>query len=247
MHSCILNEASMTLRLIRPPGAARLRLRGKPCPCRGHPGAPPLCPPLDISVESSRSAPNDLFRAQVYAEATDANPGEVARKVNTIVTQAIQTARSVPAVKVRSAGNSTYPVYGKTGRSIEAWRMRSTLALESSDAAALSELLGKLQQSMAVAGLSAAPSPDTWKKIEDEAIADALGAFEARARLVAGSLKKKWKIKHLSINTGGMQPKQAMPYMRAAAMMAEAAPAAGPHRGRRQPGDSQCQRSDRAD
>ncbi|WP_374502464.1 SIMPL domain-containing protein [Zoogloea sp.] len=189
---------------------------------------PPALPTVEISVESSRSAPNDLFRAQVYAEATDANPGEVARKVNTIVTQAIQTARSVPAVKVRSAGNSTYPVYGKTGRSIEAWRMRSTLALESSDAAALSELLGKLQQSMAVAGLSANPSPDTWKKIEDEPIADAIGAFEARARLVAGSLKNKWKIKHLSINTGGMQPKQAMPYARAAAMMAEASPPPAP-------------------
>lgn len=217
----------MTLRLIRPLALLAIGFALPHAQAADTPATPAL-PTADISVESSRSAPNDLFRAQVYAEATDANPGEVARKVNTIVTQAIQTARGVPAVKVRSAGNSTYPVYGKTGRSIEAWRMRSTLALESSDAAALSELIGKLQQSMAVAGLSAAPSPDTWKKIEDEAIADALGAFEGRARLVAGSLKKKWKIKHLSINTGGMQPKQAMPYMRASAMMADAAPAPAP-------------------
>ncbi|MDD2990273.1 MAG: SIMPL domain-containing protein [Zoogloea sp.] len=216
----------MTLRLIRPLALLAFGFVLPHAHAADAPSAPAL-PTADISVESSRSAPNDLFRAQVYAEATDANPGDVARKVNAIVTQAISTAKGVPAVKVRSAGNSTYPVYGKTGRSIEAWRMRSTLALESNDAAALSELLGKLQQSMAVAGLSAAPSPETWKKIEDEAIADALGVFEGRARLVAGSLKKKWKIKHLSINTGGMQPKHPVVYARAA-MMADAAPAPAP-------------------
>ena len=216
----------MNFRLIRPVALLAFGFALPHAYAADTPAAPAL-PTADISVESSRSAPNDLFRAQVYAEATDANPGDVARKVNAIVAQAISTAKGVPAVKVRSAGNSTYPVYGKTGRSIEAWRMRSSLALESSDAAALSELLGKLQQSMAVAGLSAAPSPETWKKIEDEAIADALGAFEGRARLVAGSLKKKWKIKHLSINTGGMQPKHPVAYARAA-MMADAAPAPAP-------------------
>ncbi len=213
--------------IIRPLALLAFAISANPASAADAPAAPTL-PTADISVESSRSAPNDQFRAQVYAEATDASPGEVARKVNAIVTQAIQTARAHSAVKVRSAGNSTYPVYGKTGRSIEAWRMRSSLALESNDAAALSELLGKLQQSMAVAGLSAAPSPETWKKIEDEAIADAISTFEGRARLVASSLKKKWKIKHLNVSTGGMQPKQAMPYVRAAAMMAEAAPPPAP-------------------
>ncbi|WP_374243263.1 SIMPL domain-containing protein [Zoogloea sp.] len=188
--------------------------------------APPL-PTADIAVESSRSAPNDQFRAQVFAEATDSSPAELARKVNATVAHALQLARAYPAVKVQTAGNSTYPIYAKTGRSIEAWRMRSTLALESKDASQLSELVGKLQQSMAIGGLSAAPSPETWKKIEDEAIADALAAFEARARLVAGSLHKKWRIKHVSVNTGGYQPRQpAAPMVRSAMAMAEAAPPA---------------------
>lgn len=186
----------------------------------------PALPTADISVEASRTAPNDQFRAQVYVEATDTNPGDLARKINATITQALQTARSHPTVKVRTAGNATYPIYGKTGRSIESWRMRSTLALESNEAAALSELLGKLQQTMAVSGLNAAPSPETWKKIEDEAIADALAAFEARARLVAGSLHKKWKIKHVSVNTGGIQHKPVMAYARSAGLMAaDAAPA----------------------
>lgn len=188
--------------------------------------APPALPTADISVEASRSAPNDQFRAQVYYETTEVSPGELARKVNSVISQALQTARSYPAVKVRTGGNMTYPVYGKNIRNIEAWRMRSTLALEANDSAALSELLGKLQQSMVIGGLNAAPSAETWKKIEDQAIGDALTAFEARARLVAASLNKKWKIKHVSVNTGGIQQKTIMPLARSASVMAaEAAPA----------------------
>lgn len=188
---------------------------------------PPGPPTADLSVEASRSTPNDLFRAEVYAEATDASPGELARRVNLMVTQAIQTARAYPSVRLRSAGNATYPVYGKTGKSIDAWRMRSTLALESSDSAVLSELLGKLQQSMAVTGLNASPSPATLKKSTDEAIVEALGAFEARARLVAGTLGKKWKIRQVSVHTGGIQPKPMIAYARAAPMMsADGAPPA---------------------
>lgn len=188
--------------------------------------SPPALPTADISVEASRPAPNDQFRAQVYYETTETSPGELSRKVNTVITQALQTARSYPAVKVRTGGNLTYPVYGKNVRNIEAWRMRSSLALEAQDSAALSELLGKLQQSMVISGLNAAPSSETWKKIEDQAIVDALAAFEARAKLVATGLNKKWKIKHVSINSGGIQQKPIMPLARSASLMAAEAVAA---------------------
>ncbi|WP_079433926.1 SIMPL domain-containing protein [Zoogloea sp. LCSB751] len=188
--------------------------------------SPPALPTADISVEASRPAPNDQFRAQVYYETTETSPGELSRKVNTVITQALQTARSYPAVKVRTGGNLTYPVYGKNVRNIEAWRMRSSLTLEAQDSAALSELLGKLQQSMVISGLNAAPSSETWKKIEDQAIVDALAAFEARAKLVATGLNKKWKIKHVSINSGGIQQKPIMPLARSASLMAAEAVAA---------------------
>lgn len=186
----------------------------------------PALPTADISVEASRPAPNDQFRAQVYYESTETSPSELARKVNSVIAQALQTARSYPAVKIRTSGNMTYPVDGKNVRNIEAWRMRSTLALEANDSAALSELLGRLQQSMVIGGLNAAPSAETWKKIEDQAIVDAITAFEARAKLVAASLNKKWKIKHVSVNTGGLQQKPIMPLARSASLMAAEAVAA---------------------
>lgn len=214
----------MKIRSLRP---LALALPLTLCVAAAHAADAPSLPTADIAVESSRSAPNDQFRAQVYTEATDSNPAELARKINNTVAQALQTARAYPAVKVRTAGNNTYPIYAKTGRSIESWRMRSTLALESKDAGQLSELIGKLQQTMAIGALSAAPSPETWKKIEDEAITDALAAFEARAKLVAASLHKKWRIKHVSVNTSGYQPRPpVMPMARAAMAVADAAPPA---------------------
>ncbi len=194
-------------------------------PLHAAEGSAPALPTAEISVESSRSAPNDQFRAQLYHEASDSNPAELARKVNAVIAQAVQTGRAYPAVKLRTAGSNTYPVYGKNSRNIEGWRMRSTLAIESREAAPLSELIGKLQQTMAVAGLNAAPSPETWKKVEDEAIADALAAFEARARLVAGSLHKKWKIKRVAVNSGNAHPPRPMVAYARAAMAADAAPA----------------------
>lgn len=185
----------------------------------------PTVPQADLSAEASRSAPNDQLRALVYAEASDASPADVARRVNGLIAQALATARAYPTVKVKSAGNSTTPVYGKTSRTIEAWRMRASLALESTDTPALSELLGKLQQSLAVASLNAAPSPDTWRKVEDEVIGDAIGAFQNRARLVAASLGRGWRIKQIAVNTSGGRPQPVMPYARAAMVMADAAPA----------------------
>jgi len=41
-------------------------------------------------------------------------------------------------------------MHGKLGRTIEAWRMRSEILLETRDMAALSELLGKLQATLSV-------------------------------------------------------------------------------------------------
>ncbi len=178
---------------------------------------------VDLNAEASRLAPNDLARAQAYIELGDSTPSALAKKVNTIMQSAIATSRTYASVKVRSGNTSTYPVYGKTGRSIESWRMRSELLLESKDQAALSELLGKLQTQLAVGQLTLEPSEDAARQAENEAIADGIAAFNARAKIVADSLGKSWRILHMNVNhTSGMPPPRPM-LMRSKAMMAEVA------------------------
>lgn len=178
---------------------------------------------IDLSAEASRAAPNDLARATLFAEATGTAPAEAARRVNALMSEAIATAKGQPKVKVQTAGTHTYPIYAKGGR-IESWRMRSEMVLESPDTAALSELVGKLQTTLGVSGVSLSPSPDTRKKAEGDATLEAIAAFRANAKLVADALGKPYRIKHLTIGSQGFQPP--MPKFRAAPMAAamEAAP-----------------------
>jgi len=170
---------------------------------------------VELSAESSRPALNDLIRATVAAEASGAVPGELARQVNTLTADALKTARAYPSVKIKSNGTSTYPIYSRAGK-IDSWRMRSELALESGDSGALSELLGKIQQSLGVTSLTTLPAPETRKKAEDEAMLDAIAAFKARAQVIAGTFGKPYHIKQLSVNSSGA-PGRPLPMLRMAA------------------------------
>ena len=178
----------------------------------------------ELSADASRPAPNDLAIAQLYAEQSGPDAAAVARQVNRNIASAIETARSYQDIKVQSAGTSTWPVYAKTGGRIEAWRMRSEIRLETRNTAALSELVGKLQASLAVSNISMQPAEETRRKAADEATVDAIRAFEQRAALIASTLGKNYRIHRLNISESGARP-PIYAKMRTSAMMAEAAPA----------------------
>jgi len=179
-------------------------------------------PLVDLAASASRPAPNDQVQASLFAEASGGSTGELAQKVNALIAEGLRTAKAYPGIKAKSGGTHTYPLYGKTGR-IDSWRMRSEILLESRDTAAMAELIGKLQANLGVGNVTFLPAPDTQKKVEDETLVDALAAFNARAKLVAGTLGKAWKVKQMSVNTDSARPQ---PYarMKVALMAAEAAP-----------------------
>ena len=177
---------------------------------------------VELSAEASQPAANDLIRATVAAEASGTTPAELARQVNGQIADALKTAKAYPGVKTQSGGTTSSPIYAKGGK-IESWRMRSELALESSDSAALSELLGRLQQNLGVSGLVLQPSAATRKKAEDQAMVAAIGAFKARAGVVAETMGKTYRITQLTVNTSG---RTVQPMVRGAvrAMAVEAVP-----------------------
>ena len=180
---------------------------------------------IDLSADASRPAANDQVRAVVYSEANGLNPAEVSRRVNQEIAEALKVIKARSGVTVKSGQQATYPVYGKEQK-IEGWRMRSELILESKDLAAVSELLGKLQQmKLAVSNVSQMPSAETRRQVEDETTRDAIRAFQSRAAVVADQLGKKWQIKQMAIQQGGQYPQPMMRAARGVAMMAEAAPA----------------------
>jgi predicted secreted protein len=177
---------------------------------------------VDLTAEASRLAANDMVRATVFAEASGSNPAELARRVNQDIAEGLKVIKARPGVSVKSGRQSTFPVYSQNQK-IESWRIRSELILESRDAAAVSELLGQLQQMrLAISDVSQLPTPETRRKVEDEATREAIAAFRQRAEVVAEVLGKPYKIRHLSIQQSGQMPP--MPMLRASrAMAAEAA------------------------
>ncbi len=178
-------------------------------------------PTVELSAEASQRAANDLAQATAYVESSGIDAAALSRKVNEQIAAALEVAKAYPTVKVRTSGISTYPVYSRSGQSIESWRMRSDLTLESRDLPALSELLGKLQGSLAVTALIMQPAPETRERAADLAATDALRAFEARAAMISAALGKQYRIRHLSVNFGGVQ-RPVFPVMRSAALAAEA-------------------------
>ena len=187
--------------------------------------AKPAAPTVDLSVTAERSAANDLAIAILYAEHNAPTPAAVASELNRRVAAALQLAASHADVSTRSGNTSTWPVYAKDGEGrIEAWRMRSEIRLESRKLAAMSELVGTLQNSLALSQIVLQPSPETRRAAADAATVAALRAFEQRAELIAGTLGRRYRIAHLSVGDSDLPP-PVLPRMRVAALAAEAAPA----------------------
>jgi len=178
---------------------------------------------VELSAEASQPAPNDLGRLVAYAETTAATPGEAAAKINGLIGQALALAKASPTIRTNTGSTWTYPVYGKSSRTIEGWRMRSELRMESRDVPALSVLAGKLQVSLAVGQISMQPGDDTLRGAESQATREALQFFRSRAAEVADNFKRSYRIVHLNVSGAGSRPPIYAMAQRGVAM-AEAAP-----------------------
>lgn len=175
---------------------------------------------VSLAAEGQQEAANDLAVASLFAEASDTQPAEVARRVNATLAAALAQAKRYPDVKVRTGTSQTFPIYGKTNRAIEAWRMRSDLRLESRNLGAVAELVAVLQKDLALAEISLQPAPETRKLAQDAATRGAIEAFQARAAMIAATLGRHYRLRHLDVGTQGIYPP---PRPMARVAMAEAA------------------------
>jgi predicted secreted protein len=161
---------------------------------------------VELQAEVSREVPNDLMTATLYAEVTDAAAAQVASRLNKLTADALKIAGESKAVKVRSGASSTFPVYDRSGK-LTGWRGRSEIRLESPDVQATAALIGKLQATMQLGNVAFSVSPALRRQTENEMIAEAVGAFRARAEIAVKALGgKSYKIRRVAINTGGSVP-----------------------------------------
>lgn len=178
---------------------------------------------VEFRVEVQKSVANDLGRAVAYAEQSGADPAELALRIKAAIAEGFAIAKAQPDITAKSGGTHTTPIYAKGGRTIENWRMRSEIILESRDAAALSAAVGKLQAILAVSSIQFTPASETRRKAEGDATLEAIAAFRTQAGRIAGVLKKPYRIRQMSVNGSGHFPSP-QPLARGALVAAEAVP-----------------------
>jgi predicted secreted protein len=192
-----------------------------------QPAPEPRFNQVDLQAEVSREVQNDLMNATVFAEATDPSAAQVAAQLNRLTAEALKAAGEFKTVKARSGFTSTFPMYDRQNK-LTGWRGRSEIRLESKDVAAMSTLIGRLQSSMQLGGVQFTVSPEVRRQVQNELLTEAVAAFRDRADIATKALGgRSYKIRRISLNTGGFVPGP-RPMMADRAVAAAAAPVPPP-------------------
>jgi predicted secreted protein len=181
---------------------------------------------IELQADVSREIQNDLMLASMHAEANDPVAAKVADQLNRLAADALRTAGDFKTVKARSGFNQTFPVYDRNGK-LTGWRGRAEVRLESKDFAAVASLIGKLQSSMQLGGVTFTVSPELRRQTENDLITEAVAAFRSRADIATKAIGgRSYQIRRIGINTGGMfpPPRPMVAQARAAAAPAEVTP-----------------------
>jgi predicted secreted protein len=158
---------------------------------------------VDLNASASQDVENDLLIAFVFAEVEANDQADAADAVNEAIAWAAGRARRIDGIEVQTTNYNTRPVYAN-GRRIVGWVARQSLRLESTESQALSELLGELQQRVAVQSINYGLSDAARDAAEEALIAEALAQFKRRAKLIADELGRDgYKIVRLSIGNNG--------------------------------------------
>jgi predicted secreted protein len=182
-----------------------------------------------LQAEASREIDNDQMLVVLAAEAEGQNPAELAASVNRKMADALKAANQAKGVKARSGNYQTSRLYGmKGGREgrPDGWQVSQELRMEATDFTAAAELVGKLQQSLVVRSMAMRLSPQARRAAEDQLVAEAIAAFQARAEVVRQAMKASaYRVRELSVGTSAIPGPRPMA-MRAERAGAPAAPVA---------------------
>ncbi|WP_180178620.1 SIMPL domain-containing protein [Acinetobacter sp. YH01005] len=174
---------------------------------------------VNIQADATRQVSNDQMYAVLYIEKSNKQPAELATQINQLMTQAVNTARKYPAVKIETGSQSTYPIYDNDSRKLKEWRGRAEVRLESTDFKAASQLVSELQQNFQTQSISFSVSDAQRKKVENELMVEVSKNFQQRAQALAQAWNKSgYNLVNINLNTSnyGGQPVPRMAMMKAA-------------------------------
>lgn len=178
---------------------------------------------INLSAQASMEVDNDTLIAVLYAQQEGNDLGALSDQVNRQIRQAVEQAKQEQDVTLQTLGYQTSPIYQQ--QRLSGWRVRQSIRLESRQSGHLSQLLSRLQPTLALDTMSYAVSTERRQSVEEQLIEQAIDAFQKRAELVTARLgRKAYRLVEMSINTSGQSPQPMR--MRASLMSMENAVAA---------------------
>ena len=170
---------------------------------------PPVYDRVDLNVSAEREVENDVMVAVVFAEVEANTQARAADDVNQAIRFAADRARATAGIEQQTLRYTTRPIYANDRR-IVGWVARQSLRLESTDAEALSTLLGELQTRVAIESLSSRLSKSARDAVEDEVISEAIAQFRRRAEQIAAQFDRDgYRLVHLSVGSYAAFPQEA--------------------------------------
>jgi predicted secreted protein len=173
--------------------------------------ATPAQPIVTITASATSNVANDRMHAFLRAEMDNADAVQAASDVNARMGRALARARAVAGVEASTAGYSSYQITEPNRP--PRWRVTQTLVLESSDFAALSGLVSKLQgtDGLVLAGLNFTVSAATRRAAEDALTQQAIRSWRERAQSAAqGFGASGWRTGRVSIQANDYARPQPM-------------------------------------
>lgn len=177
-----------------------------------------------FSVSATEDVANDILVAVLTVQRDGSSARQLAAEVNQVMAWALAKAKEAPSIKVQTLDYQTSPIYQKN--TVTGWRVSQSLRLEGRETAAVSDLVGVLQERLNLQQVGYEVSRERRKEVEDRLIGEAIAAFQARAKRVAADLQRRtFRLVQMDVSTGPAP----MPVYRQRAMpMAMAEVAAAP-------------------
>ncbi len=155
---------------------------------------------VHLSASAQTRVDNDTVIGTLFAQEEGSDAAQLANLVNERIASAIALVKQHDSIRLQTSGYSTTPVYQKN--KITGWRVSQTIRLESHDMTLMSDVLGRLQETLNLQNISFAVSPELKNRTDDVLIAEALQVFEQRASNIIKQLgRKNFKIVDINVAT----------------------------------------------
>jgi len=158
---------------------------------------------IHLMADASAKIENDTMIATVYTVEEGSDASSLSKIVNQRIRKGIDLVEKYPGIKFQTNNYTSNPVY--SNNKIKGWRVSQSLRLESKDMTLMSDVIGRLQETLALKNMSFTVSNESKNSQDEILINKALESFEKRAQQVAKKLNRNgYKIVNINISTSGV-------------------------------------------